>query len=943
MAGKTLSASIVLNAGGVKKGVDEADAQFGRLGGSATKLSSTIDEKTTSMGTRFSNLGNSLGMFGVPFTGALQAVGAALDEAAAHTQKMQGAAASLHEPMASAEKDMAGAEGSTSKLGGALSAVTGPVAQVGLAVAAGAGVVIASSIDMAQKYQQSTASIASNADISTAAATKIGNAFLTTAGQTTFSAQAIDTAFAGVSGQVKLVNGGTLDAAASMTVMKAAMDLAEGSGTSLNSATSDVTATLQAFGLGVQSSPLVANVLFNAARDTGTSVDSMGNQIDKARAKMGATAPSVQEMGGLLVDLTQHGETGRAAMTTLGSAFTGIVAPTAAVTAAQQAMGVSFINAKGQLDPLDQIIGQVAPKIAGMGNAQAIATLKSIGFGSADSKLLATIQAGPAAYDKAAASVSKTGSAADAAAKQGSTMEGSWSKIKAAVDDARVSLGEKLMPVVTKLAQDLAGFAAGVAKDWPQISEGFKVAWAVAKPIVDSFIERVKGMWNVVSGVVSLIEDIFHGRWGKIWGDLSKIVKGELQNLDGMLLGVPDRLLHLLESLGPKLGGLFTKAFDGVMSAVNSGWSTVANFFTSIPSKVLGLLSSFGSVLGGVATKAWSAFVGAFTGGLGLLSSFFIGIPIKILGWLGDATKWLAKTGLDVLTGLWNGVLGGASWLGGQLLKIGTWVITAEANAVEWLVDTGLKVLNGLWNGILGGASWLDSQLLHIGEWVIHAGDAALSWLASAGDSAIHGLWNGVSGAAGWLAGELGQIAGWFGTVTSDALNWLYNAGGNVVSGLVKGIEDMGQRAVQAIENVGHDLLKGLKSVIPWASPSPLFIDIGGYMMEGLTLGITAGGARATNAMKGVAGALASVPFTSPGTSFAGGTRSAGLIGSPSPGSGAAAPAGGLTINGGLNITVQGSVLTDQQLTDAVYQGLLRKSLVNGSSGQISILPNSGT
>jgi hypothetical protein len=45
MAGQTPSANIVLAAGGVKKGVDEADAQFGRLGGSATKLSSTIDEK----------------------------------------------------------------------------------------------------------------------------------------------------------------------------------------------------------------------------------------------------------------------------------------------------------------------------------------------------------------------------------------------------------------------------------------------------------------------------------------------------------------------------------------------------------------------------------------------------------------------------------------------------------------------------------------------------------------------------------------------------------------------------------------------------------------------------------------------------------------------------------------------------------------------------------
>jgi len=111
MAEKLLSASIILNAGGVKKGVDDADAQFGRLGGSADKLSKDLDAKTSKMGSGFTSLGNTLGQFGVPFTGALTGMGAKLDEADKHA-----------------------------------SGFGGSIATAGLAVAAGAGVVIAASI-----------------------------------------------------------------------------------------------------------------------------------------------------------------------------------------------------------------------------------------------------------------------------------------------------------------------------------------------------------------------------------------------------------------------------------------------------------------------------------------------------------------------------------------------------------------------------------------------------------------------------------------------------------------------------------------------------------------------------------------------------------------------------------------------------------------------------
>ena len=345
---------------------------------------------------------------------------------------------------------------STGALGSIVGSLPSPYILAGAAIAGVAAV----SVDMASKYQTATNQIAASEGITTGAAAKIGDAFLTTGGTVTFSAQQIATAFAGVAGQAKQINDGALTATQSLNLMKAAMDVAEAGGTSLSGATADITKTLQAFSLGINQAPLVSDVLYNAANRTGVSVDALSGALTRAKSRMGAAAPDVQDLGGLLLDLAAHGETGRAGISALGSAFTGIISPSKAVTAAQQALGVSFLNSKGQLDPISQIIGELQPKLAGLSAVQAAAELKTLGFGGAAIKLATTIQAGPAAYDKYVAAVEKTNSAHAAAEKASAGLHASFEKAKAGLEDAAIALGEKLLPYVTMAAQKLAEFVA---------------------------------------------------------------------------------------------------------------------------------------------------------------------------------------------------------------------------------------------------------------------------------------------------------------------------------------------------------------------------------------------------------------------------------------------------------------------------------------------------
>src|SRR5690348_10692818 len=152
----------------------------------------------------------------------------------------------VSEALAKMSEKLADAEGEAGKFSEKLASAGKLAAGVGIAgfaVAAGEGV------HLATAYQQATAQLAGSANISAGAAKQIGDAFLDTGGKTVFSAQEQMSAYQSVAAQLGTVEGHALTAAQAQEVMASAGDLAEASGASLDTTTSALAATMQAFGL----------------------------------------------------------------------------------------------------------------------------------------------------------------------------------------------------------------------------------------------------------------------------------------------------------------------------------------------------------------------------------------------------------------------------------------------------------------------------------------------------------------------------------------------------------------------------------------------------------------------------------------------------------------------------------------------------------------------
>jgi TP901 family phage tail tape measure protein len=678
-------------------------------------------------------------------------------------------------------------ESSMGKLSAALGSIPLPV----VAVAAAITVATVAVVDLAAKMETADNKIAASADISTTAAKKIGDAFLNASIGTTISGQDMATAYAGVAAQLGLTEGHALSAAQASGIMKNAVDLAEASGTDLGSATSALAGTMQAYGLKAKDAAGVTNDLYNTAKLTGTGVDGVSSTLAKLHSTLGAVTPSVSDVSGLMVDLAEHGETGRKALAAVNTSLTGLLTPTAAAAKAQKDLGISVFDASGKFVGMGDLMGQLQPKLAGMTQEQQLATLKAIGFGSASKAMLDTIMAGPAAFDAASAAVSKTGSAHEAAAKATQGLSDSWKKIVVAGKDVGTMLGEQLLPVIEKVAAGAASFAQAVVKDWPTISAVIGGAIAAIKPIFETFAGWIKGFIEVIKGIVEFVKGVFTGNWSEAWDGIKKIFGGFLDAIMALPKAALDAIFSLFHTSWAKIGAdinsawsaianFFTGIWASIVGGIHTAWSTVINFFTGLWSTISsGVTSAWNAIVSFFAT-IWSTITSAITTAWNTIVSFFTGIWTTISGAI--TTAWNAITSVfaavwttissaitvawnavvTFFTGIWTTISGDitTAWNAIETVFTGVWTTISGAATTAW--NAVVSFLSGIWSTISGGISsaWGAIESVFSGVWSAISGAATTAWNAVV--SFLAGIWATISSAitVAWNA-----IIEFFGTI----------------------------------------------------------------------------------------------------------------------------------------------------------------------------------
>ncbi len=169
--------------------------------------------------------------------------------------------------------------------------------------------------------------------------------------------------------------------------------------------------------------------------------------------------------------------------------------------------------------------------------------------------------------------------------------------------------------------------------------------------------------------------------------------------------------------------------------------------------------------------------------------------------------------------------------------------------------------------------------------------------IRSAVSGGLHAAWNDVRGVGSWFT----------------------SIGSAIVDGIVSGVENAAGSLFGSLRSLASKALGAAKSFLGIGSPSRVFAEqVGQWIPHGVAAGITAHTPAAVDAVTTMGARLAGTPMTTPG---AGGLVLAGGVGG--------VPAGTAVT---VNITVQGSVLSERDLRDVVQTQMLRLGMRSSTS-----------
>jgi phage-related protein len=312
------------------------------------------------------------------------------------------------------------------------------------------------------------------------------------------------------------------------------------------------------------------------------------------------------------------------------------------------------------------------------------------------------------------------------------TFGGHIKAIKAHLEDAAATMGQKYGPAVSAVGAIMAGMGGavtaatgvfkslqGVMKTQQAVTEGVTVAedaeaassWLALGPLL-----------LIIAAVAALVAIgyVIYRNWSTIWGAIKKAVKAVwdwIKDNWPLLVGILLGPIGIAAALIYKYWDTVKKDAKAVIDFIIRIWNDLVGFFTAIPAALSQAASGLWDFITDQAKTVYKDVVGVWNG----LVRWLTGLPGAVL---------------RTLSGLWNFIYNEASTVDG-------WVIGVWNAMIRWLTGLPgavLRTLSGLWNFIYNEASTVDG-------WVVGVWNGLVRWLTglpSAIARTVSGMWDSI-------------------------------------------------------------------------------------------------------------------------------------------------------------------------------------------------------
>ena len=246
--------------------------------------------------------------------------------------------------------------------------------------------------------------------------------------------------------------------------LKAAMDLAAAGGLELADAADTTSNAMHAFGISAEDAGSVAAALAGGANASTADVSDLAQALAQVGPGAKNAGLDLQDTVSVLAAFADKGIQGADAGTSLKTMLANLVPQTDKQAKAQKALGLSFVDSKGNIDDISVVADKLKDRLGGLSQAQRMSALNTL-FGS-DATRAATVlmedgAKGLEKYEKATRDQSAATKMADARMKG---LGGALENMKGSLETAGIEIGDVLAPGISKAAGALKWLADEFSK-----------------------------------------------------------------------------------------------------------------------------------------------------------------------------------------------------------------------------------------------------------------------------------------------------------------------------------------------------------------------------------------------------------------------------------------------------------------------------------------------
>lgn len=312
-----------------------------------------------------------------------------------------------------------------------------------------------------------------------------------------------------------------------------------------------------------------------------------------------------------------------------------------------------------------------------------------------------------------------------------------------------------------------------------------------------------------------------------------------------------------LTEIGITAGSVLLPALNQLMTTIRP----IINSFADWASKNPDVVSALVHLAAGFAALKVGGLMFRFVGNelSGFMVSFRLAKALLGVDWLATVIRF--KSGIGALARIFGVVKTAATLLGSGLMTLGRFLLLSPIGIALSLLGVAAYMLYRNWDAVVAGAKALWQGL---GVFVGGVANAIVSFFGT--------CWERIKAYFGGGIGNISaQILRWsplnlFYQVFRGVMSWFgvqlpssfTQFGANIIQGLLNGLKSKFEAVKAWFAEKAASLKQTFAGVMGIHSPSRVFRRFGGWMMDGLQIGLDRGAASPIASMAGVAGRLKS-------------------------------------------------------------------------------------